>query len=347
VKVRSASEWPKGQIVTLEHTSRVLQGNPWDDPVCRPLSVYLPPGHNEHSGALPALWSLAAYTNSGPGQLNWRNQGETLSQRLDRLIHQGALGPCAVVIPDCFTSLGGNQYVNSTSVGAYADYLVQELVPFVSEHFNVADNRNSRAAFGKSSGAYGALVHAMYYPDTWGAVACHAPDIQFEMVYRPDFPKICATLAAHDYDIGTFLRYFWRANKPDGYDYLTLMIMCMAASYDPDPGSEPGFTLPFDLHTCELDPDRWARWLQHDPIHLLDRYADNLRQLHGLYLDVGNRDQYNIHYGMRIFHRQLEDAGIPHFFEEFDGTHSGIDYRLDYSLAYLYKALNTAAEPAQ
>ncbi len=325
----------------------MLQGNPWNDPVRRPLSIYLPPGYDESGPALPALWDLAAYTNSGPGHLNWRNQGETLAQRLDRLISEGKLGPCMVIIPDCYTSLGGNQYINSSAVGAYADYLVDELVPFISERYNVIGTREGRGAFGKSSGAYGALVHAMYYPETWGAIACHAPDIQFDVVYRPDFPKICANLATYDDDIETFLHRFWAHRHPRGIDYLTLMIICMAATYDPDPSQPLGFTLPFDLYTCELDQQRWRSWLAHDPIRLLAEFTEQLKQLRGFYLDVGNRDQYNIQFGMRIFHRELQRADIKHYFEEFEGTHSGMDFRLDHSLPFLYEALIPDAEPAQ
>ena len=325
----------------------MLKGNPWNDPVKRKLSAYVPAGYDESGDPLPALWDLAAYTNSGPGHLNWRNQGETLVQRLDRLIHEGKLGACAVLIPDCYTSLGGNQYVNSSAIGNYADYLVAELVPLASERLNIIDSRAGRAAFGKSSGAYGALVHAMYYPQTWGAIACHAPDIQFDVVYRPDFPKICTNLASYDYDIEAFLRYFWTTDNPRGVDFLTLMSLCMAASYDPDPTQPMGFVLPFDLQTCELDHARWQSWLAHDPLNLIAGHDKALRQLQGLYLDVGSRDQFNIQYGMRILHRELELAGIKHRFEEFDGTHSGIDYRLDESLPFLYQALNPPGEPAQ
>ena len=345
--IRPESPWPRGQVITLEHDSSVLVDNPWNDPVRRPLSVYLPHGYDGSGQALPALWDLAAYTNSGPGHLNWRNQGETLVQRLDRLIHTGKLGPCAVVIADCYTSLGGNQYLNSPAIGRYADYLTGELVPFVSERFNIIKSAAGRAAFGKSSGAYGALVHAMYHPETWGAIACHAPDIQFDIVYRPDFPKICANLANYGSDVEMFLHHFWQDNHPRGIDYLTLMALCMAASYDPDSSQPLGFRLPFDLQTCELDKERWQAWLQHDPIYLLAEFSEQLRQLRGFYLDVGSRDQYNIQFGMRIFHRELTRAGIAHHFEEFDGTHSGIDYRLDCSLPFLYQALNPDQEPAQ
>lgn len=325
----------------------VLRDNPWNDPTRRSLSVYLPPGYREGGRELPSLWDLAAYSNCGPGHLNWRGQGETLVQRLDRLIFEKKIGPCLVVFADCYTSLGGNQYINSSAVGAYADYLEEELVPLVSEHFNVINGRQGRGAFGKSSGAYGALVHAMYYPDTWGAIACHAPDMQFDLVYRPDFPKICVNLAAHNYDIKSFLRYFWRCNRPGKLDYLTLMAIGMAATYDPDPSETLGFALPFDLHTCELNQERWQSWLAHDPIKLLPKFGERLKRLRGFYLDVGSRDQYNIQFGMRVFHRELERAGIAHRFEEFDGTHSGMDFRLDYSLPFLYQALNPAQERAQ
>jgi len=146
----------------------VLQDNPWDDPADRDLYLYLPYGYQESGVPYLALWDLAAFTNSGPGHLNWRNHGENLPQRLDRLIAAGSLPPVVVVFPDCYTSLGGNQYVNSPGLGQYADYLVEELVPFVGRRVNVIDGREGRGLFGKSSGGYGALYHAMQYPDTWG-----------------------------------------------------------------------------------------------------------------------------------------------------------------------------------
>jgi len=42
----------------------------------------------------------------------------------------------------------------------------------------------------------------------------------------------------------------------------------------------------------------------------------------------------------------LEQQGIPHRYEEFDGTHSAIDWRLDHSLPYLASALKNAAGAA-
>jgi enterochelin esterase-like enzyme len=345
MEVRPQAKWPEGKVVCFRHHSAVLQDNIWSDPVDREFNVYLPPGYSESDDAYVALWDFAAFTNAGPGHLSWRNQGENLPQRLDRLIGSGEMPPVVVPMPDCYSSLGGNQYVNSPSVGRYADYVVDELVPFLSGHVNVIDHRDGRGVFGKSSGGYGALIHAMYYPETWGGLATHAGDIGFEWVYRPEFPKAAAVLSAFKGDPYLFLKKFWRNKRPGSPDYSTLMTLAMAASYDPGETPETAIQLPFDLHTCELDMSRWNQWLSHDPLNLLESYAEELASLHMLYIDVGSRDQYNIQYGTRAFVRHLENLGVGHHFEEFDGTHSGMDWRLDISLPKLAKALYTACEP--
>jgi len=115
--------------------------------------------------------------------------------------------------------------------------------------------------------------------------------------------------------------------------------LAMAASYDPGDSPDSAIRLPFDLHTCEMDANRWAQWLRHDPLNLLEPYAEHLASLKLLYIDVGSRDQYNIQYGTRSFVKRLEKLGIRHHYEEFDGTHSGMDWRLDISLPLLAKAL--------
>ena len=341
-RVRPPNHWPKGSVTHLAHRSEVLADNPWGDPVERDVAVYLPAGYSEAGAPGMALWDLAAFTNAGPGHLNWRNQGENLPSRLDRLIGEGLMPPAVVVMPDCYTSLGGNQYVNSAGVGRYADYLVQELVPFVEKRINVLRSRDGRAVFGKSSGGYGALYHAMHYPETWGAAASHAGDVGFDLLFRGEFPTACGVLAVHGGDPLTFLEAFWRRNRPAGHDYTTLMILAMAASYDPDADNPGRIRLPFDLRTCEIDPERWRQWLAYDPLVLLDNGAEALGSLHALYIDVGRFDQYHIQYGTRRLINALEQRGIPHRYEEFDGTHSAIDWRLDHSLPYLAAALKNA-----
>ena len=63
----------------------------------------------------------------------------------------------------------------------------------------------------------------------------------------------------------------------------------------------------------------------------------NLRSLAGIFLDCGSNDQFHLHFGARILHDRLRELGIRHTYAEFPDNHSGIDYRMDDSLPWLYR----------
>ncbi len=357
--------WPAGRIIELEHHSHVLADNPLGDPHVRVLPVWLPAQYDQprnKARRFPVLFDLAGFTSSGRAHVNWKNFGENVAERAARLIHEKRMAPAIIVFPDCFTAMGGNQYINSSAIGRYADYLVRELVPFVDREFRTLASREQRGCFGHSSGGYGAIVHGMKYPKVWGAVANHSGDAYFDFVYRNAWPQTLDVLARHarprreegpinvlarqracaegldDGRVQRFLESFWVGIKPNAID--TLMNVCMAASYDPDPKAPNGFRLPFNLETGELIAARWKNWLKHDPINMVARHLNALRSLKGLYIDCGWSDQYYIHYGTRILSKRLALHGIRHVYEEFNDNHSSIDYRLDHSLPFLLKALN-------
>jgi hypothetical protein len=118
-----------------------------------------------------------------------------------------------------------------------------------------------------------------------------------------------------------------------------IMNLCMAATYDPDTRAPNGFRLPVHLETGERIPERWKQWLAWDPVLLVKRHRTALASLRGIYIDCGWKDQYHIQYGSRVLSRRLREARIDHRYEEFDDDHSDIDYRMDVSLPFLYKAL--------
>ena len=62
-------------------------------------------------------------------------------------------------------------------------------MPFVDREFRTLPSREHRGCFGKSSGGYGAMVHAMKYSRFWGAVANHSGDAYFDFVYYCDWPN--------------------------------------------------------------------------------------------------------------------------------------------------------------
>jgi S-formylglutathione hydrolase FrmB len=361
--------WPVGRVITLEHTSKVLADNPLGDPYVRTLDVWLPPQYDASKGRglgkrFPVVYDLVGFTGSGRSHTNWRAFDENVPERAARLVAEHKMSPLIIVFPDCFTSLGGNQYINSSAIGAYADYLTRELVPFVDRELRTVASREHRGCFGKSSGGYGAVIHAMKYAKYWGAVASHSGDAYFDFVYRFDWGNTLDELAKHrqprlvagrrdvaaaaaavgsdgtdDGRIGRFLAHVRRAEKLGDGEVHALMNLAMAASYDPDPRAPNGFRVPFNLETGELLPRRWRRWLRHDPVQLAARYAKNLRTLRGIFIDCGWRDQYRIHYGSRLLSLQLARHRVRHVYEEFDGSHSGIDYRMERSLPFLARAL--------
>jgi len=330
----------RGRIERFVLDSRVLAGNPLGDPHRREVAVYLPPGYDDRDRErrYPLFLDLVGFLGSGPAHLGWKPFDESVPLRLERLRRAGKMGPVIAVFPDCWTRLGGNQYINSAAVGDYADYLLREVVPAVDRRYRTLSDPASRAVFGKSSGGYGAILQAMRYARHWGAAACHSGDMYFEYCYGVDIPRTLAVLEKHG-GPEAFLRRFYRKHKIGHEDGHTLMFLAMAAFYDPDPEAPLGFRLPMDLHTGELDAGRWKRWLRHDPVRLVLRETvrRRLRSLRGLYLDCGSRDQYHLQFGARILHRRLTEAGIEHRYEEFPDDHSSVDYRMDVSLPWLYR----------
>ncbi len=366
-KKRDKTPGHRSRILTLDHSSAVLKDNPLGDPFERPVNVYLPAAYDhQQKKRFPVLFDLAGFTVSGPGHLNWRNFDENLPGKLDRLIATKAMPPVIVVFPDCFTCLGGNQYINSSAIGQYADYLNLELIPFVDNQLRTLASREHRGCFGKSSGGYGALRMAMDYPQYWGGIANHSGDAYFDFVYKAEWPEVLTHLQKYsepqlkeglrrnvsgqaepgqdDGRIKRFLDDIWSRN-PNGHDPLAgkdimaLMLVAMAASYDADPTLPNGFGLPFDLENGKFLQNRWRNWLRHDPIHMNSRQKKNLKTLKGILIDCGWRDQFHIHYGSRQLSQVLQEAGVEHRYEEFNGTHSGVDHRLDTSLAFLAKKL--------
>ena len=332
---------PRGRVELFEVDSPLLADNTLGDPGRRSVAVYLPPAYDESDASFPLLVDLAAFTSSGLKRLAWSAFGESVPARLDRLVAAGHMPPVVLAFPDAFTSLGGNQYVDSPVTGRWATFLATELVPFLEGHLRLLPGREHRGIYGKSSGGYGALVQAMTHSEVWSAVACHSGDMGFDWLYRRDLPGVVDALGRHDRDPTRFLAALREQPRIAGKDFHTLMILAMAASYDPDPADPARLRLPVDLHTCELDAAAWSRWLAHDPVHMVERpeVVAHLRRLSLLFIDCGDQDPYFLHHGARALSRKLDAAGVPHVYEEFPDGHSGIDYRLDRSLPLLARAV--------
>jgi Putative esterase len=348
---------PRGRFEQQTVVSRVLEGNPLGDPHERPLWVYLPPGCGDDPGRrYPSIYVIQGYT----GQVDmWWNRTAlrpTVPELVDELFaaeaegsgepHDGPAGrrsgpvpPAIVVFVDCWTSLGGSQFLNSAATGRYLDYLCDEVVAFVDRRYPTLPEREHRGIAGKSSGGYGAMVAPMLRPDVFGALASHAGDALFEHCYLPDVAAATRALR-DDYD-GSYERFFadfaTRPAMSKETDGALLGIWAMAACYSAE--ADGTVTLPFDPATGRLRDEVWARWLALDPVRMAAGHAEQLRGLRGIYLDAGRRDQYYLDLGAAAFSAELDALGVEHVFELFDATHSAIEYRYPAGLAFLAERL--------
>jgi hypothetical protein len=331
-----------GRLDRVAIESEALRGNPLGDPHVRPLWVYLPPGYDDEADRrYPAIYAIQGLT----GQVDmWANRPPhrpTVLERVDSLFAQADVPPCVVVYVDCWTSLGGSQFLDSPGTGRYHTYLCEEVVPFVDERYRTMPDRDRRGIAGKSSGGYGAMVTPMLRPDLFGALATHAGDALFECCYQPEFPK-CARLLRDHYG-GSYER-FWEdfrgrpAFSRDGDDDL-LNAWCMAACYSTD--EDGTVRLPFDPATGRLVDDVWQRWLALDPVRMAPAHADALGSLRAIYIDSGTRDEWYLDLGAEAFRRALAEVGVTDVeFHLFDATHMGIEYRYPIALRYLAERLS-------
>lgn len=315
-----------GSVIRVMHESRVLRGNPLGDPHVRELFVYLPRGYDGTDQRYPTVYFLTGFTGRGKMLLNDHAFSPNVPERLDRLIAAGTIRPMIAVMPNCFTYYGGSQYINSTATGNYEDYLTKEIVPFVDENFRTANDRNSRAVMGISSGGYGSLIMALRHADVFGLACSHSGDAYFEYCYPNDFAKAFRLIKG---DPIAFMKKFWSEEKKGKDDFAALNTIGMAACYSPNGAS---FDLPFELDTGEIRRDVWSRWLEHDPVRLAEKHVENLKSLKLLYLDAGNRDEFALDIGAKILSKKLTDLGVKHMHEEFDDGHFSIGYRYNRSL---------------
>jgi S-formylglutathione hydrolase FrmB len=327
-----------------EHTleSELLRDNPLGDPSHRPLWVYLPPGYDDDPDArFPSVYLIQGLT----GQLDmWRNRSpfrRNFPELADDMFARGEAPPVVVVWVDCWTSIGGSQFLDSPGTGNYLSYLCDEIVPFVDGRYRTIADRDHRGIQGKSSGGYGAMVVPMLRPELWGGLATHAGDALFETCYLPEFRESVRVLR-DEYD-GSF-ESFWKdfrsrpAMSKDSDGHL-LNDWCMAACYSAD--ADGTVRLPYDPATGELIPEVWDRWLRLDPVRMVADHADILRSMRAIYVDAGTKDQFFLDLGAEAFRRELEKIGITDIaFDLFDATHMGIEYRYPRSLRYLAERLS-------
>ena len=331
-----------GRVDELVIDSQALTANPLGDPHRRPIYVHTPPGYDdEPERRYPSIYVIQGLT----GQLDmWRNRkafAPTVLELMDEALAHPDAEPAILIYVDCWTSLGGSQFLDSPGTGRYHTYLCDEVVPFVDARYRTLPDAAHRGIAGKSSGGYGAMVTPMLRPELFGALATHAGDALFEVSYAPDIREAVRALR-DEYD-GSY-DAFWadlrsRPGRPRKTDGALLNMYCMAACYSTD--ADGTVRLPFDTSTGRMLPEVWERWLAWDPVRMAAERADALQGLKAIWIDAGRSDDFYLDLGAEAFRQALAELRIEErvHFELFDGTHANIEWRYPLAVSFLAERL--------
>jgi enterochelin esterase-like enzyme len=332
-----------GRFEQTTYESQLLRGNPLGDPHERPVLVYLPPGYDESDRRYPSIYVTMGYTGHLGMWFNRMPFRQPYPELLDAFFADGDVPPAIVVFVDSWTRYGGSQCLDSPGTGQYHSYLCDEIVPWVDTTYRTIADRDHRAITGKSSGGYVAMVTPLLRPDLFGALATHAGDAVFELCYQPEFPVRARTLR-DKYD-GSYQKFFesvaTRTGQTTTEDVQLLEIYGYASAYSAEPDGT--VLLPFD-ELGVIIPEVWARWLSRDPVEMVrePQYAEALRSMRAVWIDAGRQDEFFLDLGATAFHRAAERAGLPDerlYFELFEGTHFGIEYRYPLAVRWLAEQL--------
>lgn len=319
--------------------SEALRGNRLNDDHIRELSIYLPPNYDKSKQAYPVIYFLPAHARNHYYYVGWNQYDETLPQRLDRLIDSGQMPPVIVALPDFWTRFGGAQFLDSP-IGNYETYFLNEILPAVDTQFRTLPSRDNRGLIGHSSGGYGALCLAMRHPNLFGAVSAKAPDVYWEFTAMGAISRLHGQMSKYG-GFAEFIEQIPTIHPKRGSFWEAIHTVMYSMAYAPNPEHPLGFDPPIDMETGALVEEVWERWLQFDPLRMIEEKTQQqaLRDLNYLFLEVGSFDEYNLAVGARLLHRRWQELKIAHEYEEFPDGHSSTSYRFDVSIPKLAKAL--------
>jgi len=155
----------------------------WGQPIYLGATVLLPKGYEDHPDVyypvnyIQGHFSLRApngFTTEKPRTGNrWAMRGYEfyeywISEECPRMILVTFQHPCPYY-DDSYA-------VNSENCGPYGDAIIQELIPFVEEHFRIIRKPYARVLSGGSTGGWEALALQIFHPDFFGGTWSLCPD---------------------------------------------------------------------------------------------------------------------------------------------------------------------------
>lgn len=277
----------------------------------RRMAVYLPPGYDGSSARYPVIYFFP--NTFGSYRACFDQKG---AQALfDRAIADGTIGSFVFVTVDLNTPIGCSWYVNSPVTGDWEAFILDDLVPYLDDHFRTLARRESRGLAGDFMGGYGALRIGMEHPDVFASIyALHPVGTGSGLLLmdsRPNWDILWAATSLEDV-------------KKDG---LTQLFTAIFQAHVPNVDKPPLFVdLPARREVGQLVIDSKQTGRLRDSFFiesLVPRYADNLKSLRALKFDWSRGDANQDHvYANQALTHKLNEFGIVHEAEEYNGVGS-------------------------
>lgn len=308
----SAADAPKSQLIPREIQSKNFANSKIGiDPV-RKLLVYLPPDYDSSTQRYPVIYFFPSPFDSSFRAIFDKSGAQSI---LDHTIAAGTIRKFIFVTVDMTTPIGSSWYVNSSATGNWEDFVAKELVPYMDTNFRTLPSRDSRGIAGHFMGGYGAIRIAMEHPDLFGSVYALHP------VGTGNGVKILAGLP--NWELMENAKTLDDVRK-DGYSTIFTSIF---EAHVPNPNNPPLY-IDFPAHRINgqlvIDPKVMDRMRENFFLEsLIGKYADNLKSLRGFKFDWARSDLNWDHvYSNQAFTHKLNEYGIPHEAEEYNGLSS-------------------------
>lgn len=333
LSVLLAAVWPSIGVAAphfdaISVPGKALEGNPLGDPVERKVAVFTPE-LPRFSSKLINCYYLPGY--GGSSEDFFGATGRRFAEVFQDLADKGLA--LRMIVLDGRNRWGGSQYLNSPAQGNYADYVLEDVIPFLEKRFGTPATPRDRIIAGHSSGGFGALRVAMMKPEEFGAIVALSPDTDFEVTHR-SLAQAEVVARVSKRELESYIAPPGKMRRPGSG--LVQIMLGLSAAYAPKGPNEPGeFHWLFD-EKGKWQEEVWQNWLEEDPVVIARRTPFVFMPYHRIYLDGAERDEFGAQKGARALQEAIQSTCKVEFYESVGGHAEHIEERLGRGLEWVF-----------
>jgi hypothetical protein len=215
IELPADTKWVKH----IKIQSRVLTAW-WGRPIFLGATVLLPRGYDTDTTHYATVYEQGHFNLRPPFGFSSDSVPETAAERAARLertarepgfeFAKAWMGPSfprviAVTFQHPTPYFDDSYAVNSANNGPYGDAILQELIPYLEEHFRMIRAPWARVLTGGSTGGWEALALQLYHPDFFGGTWVLYPDpVDFR---NYEIPDVYSDTNAFSYPVAGWMAY--------------------------------------------------------------------------------------------------------------------------------------------